>query len=328
MNDTEQLIKEALNRQADRAPHPGPTLSALRRPARKRSRSSIFLTVGVAAAAAAAVFAAGVLVGRGPSPNDGAAALLPTPGPQASAPLKYGPKWVPEGFVEVARSTSGPARFSRVWTKDGQSLDNSEYEPVPIVTVGSRDRLPIGYEEWEKVPVGEASGYVHVGEIQKTLGSLATVIVTRADFVTEAEPLVVTVRSVPNARDLALQVARSVELDRNATVRSAVELNGVAQPSVEGSSPTRWTSEIEVSPFTVRLSTEQPDLTGGVPVTVRGKEGVVVPNTAGASDVVVQEGRLWLTVRGSDASQDQLVAAANAAKIDQAPDYSWLGGRP
>jgi hypothetical protein len=323
VNDTEQLIKEALNRQADRAPHPGPTLSALRRPARKRSRSSIFLTIGVAAAAAAVVFTAGVLVGKGPSPNDGAAALMPTTAADAGQ-LKFGPKWLPDGFVEVSRTVSKEG-FSRTWTKDGQGLENAEWEPVPYVTVGSRTHLPVGYEQWEDVPVRKGRGHVHVGELPK-LGSLATVIVTESDFVTRSEPLVVTVRSVPNARDLALQIANSVEPDASAGVLSAVELNGVSQPDVEGRSPTEWTSEITVGGFVVKVSTEQPDLKGGVPVNVRGKEGTFVPGYL--PQVVVQEGRLWLAVRGSDASQDQLIAAANAAKINQTPGYEWLGSRP
>ncbi|TWP53241.1 hypothetical protein FKR81_04530 [Lentzea tibetensis] len=310
MNDTEQLIKEALNRQADRAPHPGPTLSALRRPARRRSRSSLFLTVGTAVAAAAVLFAAGVLVGKGPSPDNGAAALLPTTTPSASTHVKFSPGWLPDGFVEVYRS-AGPDGIVRVWTTE-PSADPPFATAKPMVSL-SVDGNPEGFETWEQVALANgATGYVQVTQGQTGPGAT---IVWRAPDV-----LRVTVRGVPDVRATAVQIAGAVQPDDKSVVRSAVEYQGLSLPRVWGASPSRWTSEIRVDPFTAQVSTDPPDLTGGKPVDVRGKQGTYVPGKY----VAVLDRGVWLTVTGQ-LTEGQLVKIANDIKIDPKPGYDWIG---
>lgn len=301
MTDTEQLISEALKRQAERAPQPGPTLSALRRPARKRSRSSIFLMVGTAAAAAAVLFTAGLLVGKGPGPDSGAAALhtgVVTP----STTLKYEVGWLPDGFVEVSRTVTKDG-VTRVWSTGADAVS---------LTTGAA--APAGYESWDRVPMRGDVVSVRVE------GPLATVVLSAPDTV------IVSVRGGPDVRGVALTVAASVRPDGQSVVGSALHYQGMSVPKVWGSSPSEWTSEITFDPFTARVSTHPPDLTGGTSVKVRGEQGTFVAGSA--PTLAVLDDGVWLVVTGHQATKDQLVEFANDVKVDPKPDYSWLGSRP
>ncbi|GLZ29899.1 hypothetical protein Lesp02_20890 [Lentzea sp. NBRC 105346] len=309
MNDTEQLISDALKRQAERAPHPGPTLARLRRPARRRSRSSLFLMVGTAVAAAAVLFTAGVIVGRGPSPDDGAAALLPTTAP-AQTHLKYSPGWLPDGFVEVYRS-AGPEGIVRAWTSQ-PSANQPFATGQPMVSLSLDGGSPAGYETWEQVQLPGATGYVQVADGQS--GKAATVVWKALDLLT------VTVRGFADVKATALQFAGSVKPDEKSAVKSALEYHGMSLPRVWGASPSKWTSEIRVEPFTAQVSTEKPDLTGGRPVEVRGKQGTYVPGRF----VAVFDHDVWVVVLG-DLDEGQLVKIAGDLKVDAKPDFSWIG---
>ncbi|MEO6089822.1 MAG: hypothetical protein ABIQ18_42610, partial [Umezawaea sp.] len=92
--NTDDLIREALFKQADRAPAPGPTLAALRRPQRRR-RAPLFIAVAVTAAVLAAI---ALTVTRPVVETAPPATSTTAPAPSApslDARLRYRPDWLP-----------------------------------------------------------------------------------------------------------------------------------------------------------------------------------------------------------------------------------------
>ncbi|MEU5694189.1 hypothetical protein [Actinosynnema sp. NPDC020468] len=113
MNDVEDLIRDTLRHQADRASGEGEVLAALHRP---RRATRVPWAVGLATVTAAVVVVAvveGVRSGgvdtAGPGTSASAAATT-----VPETPLGFTPSFLPEGFKEVKREVT-PTSVNRVW---------------------------------------------------------------------------------------------------------------------------------------------------------------------------------------------------------------------
>jgi hypothetical protein len=137
MNGTmEDLLRQALQRQAERAVDPARVRAALpSRAARRTRRRFGSLAAGLAAAAALTAFAVPVLglddaptggTGAGPAASPSASASAPAPAqvtPEAVA-MRYKPTWLPAGLRERARTVPvGPGNAYdgpvRIWKPAG-----------------------------------------------------------------------------------------------------------------------------------------------------------------------------------------------------------------
>jgi hypothetical protein len=135
MNGTlEDLLRQALQRQADRAVAPDRVRAALpARTARRTRRRIGSMAVGLSAAAALTAFAVPVLglddartTGGGPAAPPSASAAPPSAGPLTpeAVALRYKPTWLPSGLRERARAVPvGPGTVYdgpvRIWKRSG-----------------------------------------------------------------------------------------------------------------------------------------------------------------------------------------------------------------
>ncbi|MFD4674903.1 hypothetical protein ACFWNN_34620 [Lentzea sp. NPDC058450] len=308
MNDTEQRIKEALGLLAERTPHPGPTLNALRRK-RKKQRNVFMIAVAGVAAVAVLIFAGVVASDRyvPPNPNDAGAALVPG----APGALKYQPHWLPVGFVETYRSAHDGST-ERGWVAADAPAD--AYGGGPSVTLSSGQGFSGQLSEWKDVTVRGLKARVQATD------TLA-VVEWKAQ-----ETLVVRVDRVGHPEATALRVADSVRADSDAVFAAPFKVQGKSATTFGGTGPDDWNAQYSPGrgPFEVTLSKRRPDFGGApsTPVTVRGKQGVVV----GGGTVIVQEGDLWITVTSNPADKpdDEIVAVANDVEIAPNLDTSWI----
>lgn len=300
MNDTEQRIKEALGLLAERTPHPGPTLNALKRK-RKRQRNNIFL-IATAGVAAVAVLVFGGLIASDryapPLPNDAAAALVQDDG--TGVPFKYAPHWLPDGFVESLRATNTAP--TRVWGPAGATPYSN-----PSVVIRAHGEMP-DVRGWDPARVRGLEAWVQVR------GDAATVVWKAQDV------LDVSVNGVGGAREVALRVAESVRADAKITHTPPFKLEGRYAELVRGTAPDSWHSSLAWNAVSVQVATAKPELPApNEPVTVRGKQGVRNGNT-----VAVQDGGLWISATASDWSEE-LVELVNKVEIVDRPDTGWIG---
>ncbi len=306
MNDTEQLIKEALGQLAERTPHPGPTLNALRRKRKKHRNVFLIATAGIAAAAVL-IFTGLVAADRytPPSATDAAAALVGEQNTQRLS-LKYSAHWLPEGYVEVYRGTTDS---ERAWVPAGaQGYPFTDGGPVVRVFTSKSKPDTTG---WDEVSVRGLSAWVHTKQGQSA-GLTAEVVWEAQDW------LNVTVRGVDDVRQAALRVAESVRADPKLGHQPPFELDGTDANQMWGSSPGDWGAQLLTGDLVVQVTTRAPGLTG-TPVTVRGRQGVLTANA-----IAVLDGSVWVTVNGT-ADQEQLVKTANAVRLASAPDTGWIG---
>lgn len=313
MNDTEQLIKDALGQLAERTPHPGPTLNALRRK-RKRQRNNVFLIATASMAAVAVLIFAGSIASdryTPPSHNDAAAALMP--GGQGVT-IKYTPHWLPDGYVETFRSVGDET--TRVWVPANiKESDPTQQTGEPRVSLRNLKNLPDvggwletsvrGLKAWARTVQGQSPGPT-------------TELVWQAQDV-----LSVSVRGETNGQETAMRVADSVRADAKISYLAPFSLDGKPASDIWGSTLNRWTAQWRSERFVVTLATSAPAQTTGTPVTVRGKQGAIVPGGA----LVVQDSGLWLTVSGDSQSTDSLRDAANRVSLQHMdhPDTNWIG---
>ncbi|MGI5504823.1 hypothetical protein [Lentzea sp. CA-135723] len=294
MNDTEQLIKEALGQLAERAPHPGPTLNALRRK-RKRQRNVFMIAVAGVAAVAVLIFAGIVASDRyvPPNPNDAGAVLVPGNGQDVA--LKYAPHWLPEGFVENSRTTNNAV--TRVWgPADGKaSVVISTLGGLP--DTGGWDEVGVrGLKAWAKVADGAAR------------------VVWKAQ-----DALEVSVRGLDDVRAVALRVAESVRADAKTTHKAPFKVEGRYADQMSGVGADQWDASLNVGSVTVHVATQKPELAAAEPVSVRGKEGLRSGNT-----VAVSDGGRWIWATSS-AYSDRLAELVTEVELTDAPDTGWLG---
>ncbi|MEU3649686.1 hypothetical protein AB0E59_40385 [Lentzea sp. NPDC034063] len=306
MNDTEQLIKDALGQLAERTPHPGPTLNALRRK-RKRQRNNVFLIATAGMAAVVVLIFAGVIASdryTPPNPNDAAAALVPG---GATGALKYSPHWLPEGYGEVYR---GVLNGERAYVPAGA-------QGYPFTDGGPLTRLFKSKSQpdtsgWEQTTVRGLKAWIHTKQGQSA-GLTAELVWQAQDW------LSVTVRGTDDVKQTALRVAESVRADSKVTHQAPFTSKGQEATEVWGSSPGDWGAQLMADPLVVQVTTRSPGLTGGSPIAVRGKQGVLVDGV-----VAVLDGPVWVTVRGG-ASTDDLVKTANEVQLASSPDMGWIG---
>ncbi|MGW6447008.1 hypothetical protein [Lentzea sp. NPDC055074] len=300
MNDTEQLIKEALGQLAERTPHPGPTLNALRRK-RKRQRNNIFLIATAGMAAVAVLIFAGVIASdryTPPNTNDAAAALVRDEGKGGA--FKYAPHWLPTGFVESLRATNTTP--TRVWGPPG-----AEPYGTPGVVIRTLGGMP-DVNGWDLATVRGL-------EARAQVRNDAATVVWKAQDVLE-----VSVNGMGDAREVALRVAESVRADAKIAYEPPFKLEGKHAQVVRGTAPDRWKASLGRDSISVQVATEKPELPApNEPLTVRGKQGVRNGNT-----VAVQDGGLWISATASDWS-DLLVELVNEVELAGKPDTGWIG---
>jgi len=149
--DLDDLIRDAVRRQEELAPDPARIRAALPARTARRRRILTLATVGAAVAVAAAVTVPMVLLdsptpgGRGPATSP-TVTVAPEP---SGIPLRYGPTWLPDGFVERSRSVpvADPAPpkvvTDRIWKRT--SLTDGELGHIGLSTwegTPGEDHLP------------------------------------------------------------------------------------------------------------------------------------------------------------------------------------------
>ncbi|MFD5830257.1 hypothetical protein [Lentzea sp. NPDC060358] len=313
MNDTEQLIKDALGKLAERTPHPGPTLNALRRK-RKQQRSNIFLIATAGVAAVAVLIFAGIIASdryTPPATDNAAAALMPA---GQGVEIRYTPHWMPAGYVETFRSVGDET--TRVWVAAAdREKDPTQQTGDARVSLRNLKALP-DLSGWLETTVRGLKGWVRTGQGQSP--GATTEVVWQAQDV-----LSVSVRGQADGQATAMRIADSVRSDARARYLAPFSLDGRPASDIWGSALNRWTSQWRSEQFVVTLSTTAPAKTGGTPVAVRGKQGALV----GHGQLVVQDSGLWLTVAGESESTEALVSTANRVSVQHMdhPDTDWIG---
>jgi hypothetical protein len=303
--NTEDLIREALAKQADRAPAPGAVLAALHRPPRRRA-----LVLAVAAVVGVLVVGAGAFVLRERQLTE------PVPPAAAALPIRYSPNWLPAGYLEQARGYTPDGTVSRTWLPAPLFVgtDSNSYSG-PLLAMSYRpDREDLDRHD----VIGGVTGHYYANEGR---GSVQFVWTPDQSGIA----VTVTVDQVPDSRAVLDQVVRSVRPDPATTPVPLLMNSG---PHDVRGTPDDWRVEAfdsrwEGSPYTAELSSHRPYL-AGAPATVRGLPGIV-----GEDGVAVQLAPdRWLAVRSESRGaipRDALIAIANGAQVDLYPDMSWLG---
>lgn len=310
MNDTEQLVKEALGKLAERTPHPGPTLNALRRK-RKRHRN-VFMIAAAGMAAVAVLIFAGVIASdryAPPSGNDAAAALMPDTGQNVA--LKYTPHWLPTGFVENFRGTAD--QVSRVWVPKGDK-GYPYTDGRPNVVIGTSAEMPDVSSGWREVTVRGLKAWVRSGQGQSP-GATAHVVWKAQDV------LNVEVRGVDDVEAVALQVAESVRADAKITYKPPFKIDGRFSDHMWGTAADAWTAmTFWKDQVSVQVSPQKPELTGATqPIKVRGKDGFRTGNAVSVLDAGVW---IWAS---AESYSDTVLEAVNKVELVPSPDTSWIG---
>ncbi|WP_409466010.1 hypothetical protein [Amycolatopsis sp. GA6-003] len=318
-NETETLLRDSLERLAERAPDGHQVLNALARARQRRRRPRLAL---VAAAAAVIAVAAGV-----PLVVDTVTEAPAQLSPAAGRPvLAYTPGWLPDGFTEQYRS-GGPGTTAQVrqWQSGASRVElaahstaDPEWAQTALRISAVRDQVVV---------------HGRVGMVTGPTDTIATLTwMPDHRYVLTAK-----VEGVPDARATAEQVAESVTVE-------PVRIRGEARfgplpaglheeaTTVRGSSADDATTVLDASgpsgKVRVQLGGSSPALGAAGPVRVRGLPGAYVP-AAGPADALVavrlSSGR-WLTVSGR-LPREQLVAVADGIVLDSAPEYGWLGTR-
>ncbi|MBB4685099.1 hypothetical protein [Amycolatopsis jiangsuensis] len=319
-HETETLLRDSLERLADRAPDGREVRGALAR-ARRRRRPRLALA---AVAAAVVVVSAGIPVAL--NVVSGTSADLT---PAASRPvLGYTPDWLPDGFteqyrsggpgtaVQVRRWMAGPARVELA----AHSTAEPEWAQTALRIAALRDQVVVDGR---------------VGMVTGENAAAATVTWMPDD----RHVLTAEVDGMPDARGVAEQVADSVRAEP-AQVRGEARLgslpNGLRElaTTVQGSSPEDGSTTLDASApaapravaVRVTVGAGSPGLGGSAPVRVRGLPGayVAASGPAEASVTVRLPSGRWLTASGR-VPQAQLIAVADGVELDSAPDYGWLG---
>lgn len=318
MNDTEQLIKDALGKLAERTPHPGPTLNALRRK-RKRQRNNVFLIATAGVAAVAVLIFTGLVASSRYQPlnsDDAGALLMPDKAGGQTVALKYAPHWLPDGFVETHRTVGD--HVTRDYSPAGSKGNPLEKPGQPRVTVQTVGALPGDLGKFDTVSVRGLPAWVQSFQ-DPARGAVAELFWKAQDV------LNVTVSGLADVRSVALQVAESVRADPKLTYLPAFRLDDKPATEIWGSSAYDWTARWAGEKFGVTVSTSAPPEVNGTPVKVRGKQGAVV---GGGGAVVVRDSSgFWITVEGSAADRNALVDVADRVQLQivPSPDTIWIG---
>jgi hypothetical protein len=362
MVDGDNLVRQALELQASRAPDPERILAAL--PTRIAQRRHARLArVGVAFAAAGAVAAAltvptVVLYDRSHSatPRPGAsqtAATSQSTSPAAEIPtatLEYRPTWLPAEFIGFSRDAninrgsaedSGTSLTWRVPNPNGIGTSRTLQMTVfttknPGRYLGTGTSVTVsGHPGWYAVTsAGSNSNPSLTWQVDTD-----TVIVIKADgSVLGKQDLIKIAESVrPNPTTLAspLRVGwlptglRPQEVGLSGTSATAWTLMVTcAEPSpTPGVSPS--SSQMDTPHAGVVLGTSTNAPAGGDAVDVKGHSARFVTQRSGRTGmlfVVVDLGQgLLLTVIGIAITRDETVMIARNVEVGGVPDVSWIG---
>ncbi|BEL08543.1 hypothetical protein Q0Z83_067340 [Actinoplanes sichuanensis] len=318
------MLRDALSTIADRAHDPGPVAAGIAARARThRQRRGLLVA---SAAAVTGVVGAVALWPRRDAPQP--PAVLPTP--SSGLPITYRPTWLPEGFVEVSRSGTGPTRQTRTWQRDDQRIllflvprsgfDGAGYRPA---TLGGR-------RAW--VLPGPGKVWVEVDG-----GLMISVSVPLSD---------------PDGR-IAQRIAASIEPEPGAVAAVSLSFGwlpsrftGPATAELSGTAG-MWREGISVGAPLAIVEAEllwEWSTSKGDPATMRGRPGSVylgdpnvgcpdLPGTEQTCPIlpafarVEFEGGRILRVkigRGYDVSRAELIRIMDEIVLGPEPDTSWL----
>ncbi|WP_026065636.1 hypothetical protein [Actinoalloteichus spitiensis] len=242
-SDHEQLIRDALLRQADSGPDPAAVLAGLERAGerRRRRRRGTLLVAAAAVATTALPVAVLAVTGGDPAPGPGRVASPDTPPSEPPAPepsgatasLGYGPTWVPEGFLEYRRAFEsipppepvegeGPTEWShsRSWTS-GPVEEAAVTAPTVTVWVLKYENPQTDHnlDDLPEVQLDETTT-AHLNEDQDGYRSRLAWFPAPDVFV------VVTASSIEGSAEVAERVARSVRADDRVQFPLPLELDG------------------------------------------------------------------------------------------------------
>ncbi|WP_433265158.1 hypothetical protein ACQPZF_37130 [Actinosynnema sp. CS-041913] len=305
--NTEDLIRDALRRQADLAPPPGPVLAALHRPRRK----PLFLVVATAVTAAVVAIAATALPRPSADVSVGRVDRITPPGANARTwvGLEYQPTWLPDGFTERWRSYIGGS-----WTRNWQRGSDGAASLRFSVTKSDLDALDASTT---RTTVNGAPGYYSHNGLHWQVKPDRMLSVWLGDGA--------------DSRETLRRVAESVRPDLTLVV-VPVSFKGSTDFSIDAVSPDDWTAMVEVpsgdAQYLIRLHSV--DRAGGAPraVTALGREAAYWEERGGVLTIMLAAGR-YLSVGGGKLSQvasvEELVEAAGLVKFEQYPDLGWIG---
>jgi hypothetical protein len=360
---TDEMIRAALERIAERAPDGVGLRAGLAGRARlRRQRRTIVLAGGAAAATVAAGVPAATLWPRRKAP---AVAPSEPAQPPNRIPLRWRPAWLPDGLVELRRSASFDdevTEWLRGWGPH-PTYDRGRKGLPAVVLWMARDRdLPkIG----RPVSINGGPGRIHNDAGAPECGVLW--------LGAPGQLLTVSVTKMPPTGDpeeIGLRVARSVVADPLAVCEVTVAFGwlppgygdtqqtfdlGVSVKPGEPVTPAARVESVFLRPAnaapaalaTLTIGVDRPRPEGAQDVTVRGRPGWLVWNEQDESVVYVRldDGRpLVLTVEVAQIhgavhmplpsdrnrrawTRDELLRVVDEIRLGPVPDLSWVGRR-
>ncbi|MBB5955222.1 hypothetical protein FHS29_001792 [Saccharothrix tamanrassetensis] len=327
--NTEDLIRDALRRQADLAPPPGPVLAALHRP--RRRRKPLYLVLATAGTAAVVAIAATTFsrptadappAGSNRPPfSTVTGSPSPTGVPSGKlVSLEYAPTWLPDGFVEWRRSL-----FDHGWQRTWRQAPPDHSPSAPALTfeitrgsIGSL--LESADEPANRTTVNGAPGVYTDDGLRWQV----------------ADKLVLTVNldNVPDARGTIRRIAESVRPDRR-QIRVPVSFGGSTRFTVSANSRDDWTASTDVSYRDGRYMAMLHSVAhvGSSPrtVTALGREASYEEAGGGvltiplAPDRFLSVGGLGLSGFQQPVPVETLTEVAALVEVDLGVDLSWLG---
>jgi hypothetical protein len=364
MNRTEELIREALVRQAERRPRPDAVVAVLRRERPRRRTRAVLVTAAAAAVVAVAVPLAVQRMAvptEGPPP-DPVRATTNSPAPATGPAMRYTAGWLPDGFVERYRALGAHDMQLRSWADGPVTAEPPRFaRETPYISLHVHTAGEPGWADTAQA-IADAQNRATV---QGHPGMFTTDLSTIAKLIWMPAPgtfLVVYLVNVPDAHQAALRVAGSVRADDGtAGVRPEIEfgvlplgLQLISQAVLGNTPPGGITELVAGDPnrgddgaprVTVTLRPTDPRPSSGPTVTVRGLPGFYVApvdqrgtESGSFTDAQIQvrlTDRRWLIVSASQIisgderkptplTKEQLVSIANQLTFNQ-PDYQWLG---
>jgi hypothetical protein len=308
MNDTEELIKAALAKGADRAPHPGQIINALAKP-RRRRRSVLIAVIGAAVVVAAATVPIAFRQSAEPVPPAPPATTQLTPPPAAVAiPMKYTVADIPPDFVEVIRNADfDGGRQSRGWSTAKDWTIN-----LAVHTPRSPGWSSVTRKGAEQILVGGAPGWV----TGPPTGFVDVVFMPDQDTA-----IVVQASGGPDIRERAIKAANSVRPDGVTVVGSELSFGTLptrlsrVRISIRGSSPGTGEAWTEASTADAKPPSVQARVVPRGATKLHGRN-VVVPTPDGREIELVYDSQL---------TEQQAREIAEDMTVGPKPDFSWLG---
>jgi hypothetical protein len=310
MTDTEELIKAALAKGADRAPHPGQIINALNTP-RRRGRPALLAIVGAVVVIAAITIPIAFRTPAVNTPAPPATQYTPAPAPRTIL-MKYKPTYIPAGFVERSRDADidGGEQIRNWMNSNDWAFHLMVYTPRsprwPEMILPGRTPAEIG-------GLPGLPGWIDGS------GKLAEVW-----WQPDKETVIkVQVYGPPDAREQAKAIAPSVVPDGVAFIRPPMsfgtlpdKLNRVAV-EVYGSSPATGQTWLRAS---INGSNTRYIRARVAPKGTARLNGwnVVVPTPDGREIELVYNS-------GSTLTEAHALAIAQAIKVEAEPDFSWVG---